>query len=266
MQRTHLPRANLPKAHLPKAHLPKAHLPGAHLHTARDPSRRSAGEHARAAVQRLRLRTLMTLGVLAVATAVLGRAFGLRHGLFLISEIALLVSMFVVSRHVLPLLERRDRGARAEEHVGGLLEQLSGGDWQVLHDASLGHGNIDHILIGAGGVFTVETKSHPGPVRVGRLHGATLRQAQAQRRAIESITGVCVEPLLVFSRAWVDRPLARRKGVRVVPARMLLTHLSRQPETLSHEEIEQAHRRVVAALQEHEKHMREISERSRPVR
>ena len=36
-----------------------------------------------------------------------------------------------------------------------------------------------------------------------------------------------VEPLLVFSRAWVDRPLARRKGVRVLPARMLLGHVSK---------------------------------------
>jgi len=233
---------------------------------ARDPSRRSAGEHARAAVQRLRLRTLVTLGVLAVATAVLGRAFGLHDGRFLISEIALLVSMLVVSRFVLPLLERRDRGASAEEHVGGLLEELSGRDWRVLHDASLGHGNIDHILIGPGGVFTVETKSHPGPVRVTRLHGATLRQAQAQRKAIKGITGVDVEPLLVFSRAWVDRPLIRRKGVRVVPARMLLTHLTRQPERLSHEEIQQAHRRVVGALQEHEKHAREFGHYLRPKR
>jgi hypothetical protein len=231
----------------------------------RDPSRRSAGEHARAAVQRLRLRTLVTLGVLAVATAVLGRSFGLHDGRFLISEIALLVSMFVVSRYVLPLLARRDRGASAEEHVGGLLEELPGRHWHVLHDASLGHGNVDHIVIGPGGVFTVETKSHPGPVRVGRLHGATLRQAQAQRKAIASITGVAVEPLLVFSRAWVDRPLARRKGVRVVPARMLLAHLTKQPETLSRDEIQQAHRRVVAALQEHEMRTREVNLRAHPI-
>ena len=91
----------------------------------------------------------------------------------------------------------------------------------MIHDASLGRGNVDHILIGPPGVFTIETKSHPGPVRVARVHGATLSQAQAQRRAIERVTGVEVEPLIVFSRAWVDRPMARRKGVRVVPARML---------------------------------------------
>ena len=114
-------------------------------------------------------------------------------------------------------------GGEGEEQVGGLLEGLAGQGWHVVHDASLGRGNVDHILIGPGGVFTVETKSHPGPVRVGRLHGGVLNQAQAQRKAIEEIVGEHVEPLVVFSRAWVDRPGSRRKGVRVAPARMLLS-------------------------------------------
>src|SRR6266851_7383145 len=145
-----------------------------------DPSARTAGQYARATVRRLRMRTLVTLGVLAVATALLGRTFGLHDARFLASEVALLASMFVISRYVLPLVQRRDRGASAEEHVGGLLNQLAG--WRVIHDASLGRGNVDHILIGPAGVFPVETKSHGGPIRVGRLHGAVLSQAQAQRK------------------------------------------------------------------------------------
>ena len=60
------------------------------------------------------MRTLVALGVLAVATAILGRAFGLRDWRFLVAELALLGGMFVVTRYVLPLLERRDTGARAE--------------------------------------------------------------------------------------------------------------------------------------------------------
>jgi Nuclease-related domain len=227
-----------------------------------DPTGRTAGQHARAAVQRLRLRTLATLGVLAVATALLGRAFGLHDVRFLGSEVMLLASMFVISRYVLPLVERRDRGASAEEHVGALLDELAGREWRVIHDASFGRGNVDHILIGPAGVFTVETKSHPGPVHVGRVHGATLRQAHAQRKAIEQITGVPAEPLLVFSRAWVDRPLARRKGVRVVPARMLLAHLSKRRRMLSREEIEQAHALVVAALLDHAARSRAANARS----
>jgi Nuclease-related domain len=218
------------------------------MHAWRNPSGRSAGQHARATERRLRLRTLVTLGVLAVATALLGRAFGLHDNRFLGWDVLLLACMFAISRYVLPLVERRNRGASAEEHVGGLLEQLAG--WRVIHDASVGRGNIDHILIGPAGVFTVETKSHPGPVRVATLHGATIRQAHAQRKAVEAITGSKVEPLLVFSRAWVDRPLARRKGVRVLPARMLLGYVTKRRAELSGEEVEMAHRLLAAALSE----------------
>jgi hypothetical protein len=231
-----------------------------------DPSARTAGQYARATVRRLRMRTLVTLGVLAVATALLGRTFGLHDARFLASEVALLVSMFVISRYVLPLVERRDRGAAGEEHVGGLLEELSEGGWCVIHDASLGRGNVDHILIGPPGVFTVETKSHPGPVRVARVHGATLAQAQAQRRAIEEVTGLRVEPLIVFSRAWVDRPMARRKGVRVLPARMLLGYMTKLPPRLSREEIERARGLVVAALAERTARRRRIEELRRLTR
>src|SRR5450432_2748915 len=99
-----------------------------------DQTGRTAGQYARATVMRLRMRTLVTLGVLAVATALLGRAFGLHSVLFLASEIALLVSMFVISRYVLPLLDRQDRGATGEEQVGGLLEELEQGEWRVMHD------------------------------------------------------------------------------------------------------------------------------------
>jgi hypothetical protein len=231
-----------------------------------NPTGRTAGQYARATVRRLRMRTLMTLGALAVATGLLGRAFGLHDLRFLAAEVALLASIFAISRYVLPLVERRDRGATGEEQVGGLLDELSGGEWRVIHDASLGRGNVDHILIGPAGVFTVETKSHPGPVRVARVHGETLRQAHAQRKAIEDITGVTVEPLIVFSRAWVDRPLARRKGVRVIPARMLLGYLVRRHTTLSREEIEKAHGLVAVALLEHRARGRVTHERIRLIR
>src|SRR5271170_104336 len=78
-----------------------------------DPTRRTAGQYARATVSRLRMRTLATLGVLAVATALLGRTFGLHNIWFLASKIALLSTLFVISRYVLPLPERHVRGAPA---------------------------------------------------------------------------------------------------------------------------------------------------------
>jgi hypothetical protein len=214
----------------------------------RDPTARAPGQYTRSIVQRLRMRTLLMLGGLAAATTLMGRRFGWQDPRFLGAEVALLSVIFLISRFVLPQVDRHDRGAVGEEQVGRLLEGLGERGWRVVHDASFGRGNVDHILIGPGGVFTVETKSHPGPVRVGRMHGGVLDQAQAQRKAIEAIVGEHVEPLVVFSRAWVDRPLSRRKGVRVVPARMLLGYVDRQPQRLDAQAVERAHARLALAL------------------
>ncbi|HEX3510429.1 MAG TPA: nuclease-related domain-containing protein [Solirubrobacteraceae bacterium] len=233
---------------------------------AADPTRRTAGQYARATVHRLRLRTLVALGVLGIATAALGRTFGLHDPLFLCSELALLATIFVVMRYVLPLVERRDRGATGEEHVGALLAPLTEHGWEVIHDASFGHGNVDHILLGPPGIFTIETKSHPGPIRVGRVHGATLSQARSQSDALERATGLSAEPLIVYSRAWVDRPGARRRGVRVLPARMLVGHLEKRPAQLSLDEVRHAHGLIGEALLERAARGRAMYERWQLIR
>jgi hypothetical protein len=201
-------------------------------------------------VRRLRLRTLLGLGVLAVATTYVGRTLGLRDPIFETAMLTLLLAILVVTHSVLPLVERHERGATGEEQVGRLLEALAKDGWSVLHDISFAHGNVDHLLIGPPGLFTVETKSHPGPIVVRQIHGATLEQARAQQKTIERLTGEAVEPLVVYSRAWVDRPLARRKGVRVVPSRMLVSYLERRSATLSEDEVLRARRRILAALAE----------------
>jgi hypothetical protein len=167
----------------------------------------------------------------------------------------------VISRFVLPLVERRDRGARGEEHVGGLLNELLPQGWRVIHDATLGHGNVDHILIGPAGVFTIETKSHPGPIRVSRIHGATLRQASDHAEALTRATGLQAEALIVYSRAWVDRPLARRKRVRVLPARMLVGYVLKCRPQLAPADVEGAHEAIVEALLRQDRRTRTPNER-----
>lgn len=53
-------------------------------------------------------------------------------------------------------------GADGEETVGARLERLQENGWQVLHSVKVGNrgSDIDHVLIGPGGVFTVNTKNH----------------------------------------------------------------------------------------------------------
>lgn len=55
-------------------------------------------------------------------------------------------------------------GALGEEKIGGYLEQLRPHGWHVLHSIPIGDrgSDIDHLLIGPGGVWTINTKFHPG--------------------------------------------------------------------------------------------------------
>ncbi len=97
-----------------------------------------------------------------------------------------------------------------------------GRDWHVLHDIYLGRGNIDHVVVGPGGVYAVETKSHRGRIAVERIDEKMLRQAYAEKKLLEEISGLQVEALLVFSDAFlVGSVPAHRRGVTVIPRRML---------------------------------------------
>jgi hypothetical protein len=55
-------------------------------------------------------------------------------------------------------------GADGEEAVGPRLERLVKRGWHVLHSIPVGDrgSDIDHLLVGPGGVYTVNTKNHPG--------------------------------------------------------------------------------------------------------
>jgi hypothetical protein len=83
---------------------------------------------------------------------------------------------------------------------------------------------------------------------VRRIHRDVIRQARAQRRRLERATGARVEPLVVYSQAWVDTPLRRRDGVRIVPARMLVRFFEQQQPRLSAEEAHAVRGRLVEAL------------------
>ncbi|MFU8877369.1 MAG: nuclease-related domain-containing protein [Wenzhouxiangellaceae bacterium] len=67
---------------------------------------------------------------------------------------------FFVTRRTLRRLKQARDGERA---VGQYLERLRADGYEVFHDV-IGDGfNVDHVLIGPGGVFTIETKSYSKP-------------------------------------------------------------------------------------------------------
>jgi hypothetical protein len=105
-------------------------------------------------------------------------------------------------------------GAGGEETVGTRLEKLLDHGWKVLHAVPVGTkgSDIDHVLIGPGGVYTINTKNHPGKsvwvspkqIRVGGHPVPYLRnsrfEAERAERFLTSAVGfpVSVRPVLVF--------------------------------------------------------------------
>ncbi|MFD8445219.1 nuclease-related domain-containing protein [Streptomyces globisporus] len=105
-------------------------------------------------------------------------------------------------------------GIVGERTVGRELERLSRHGWRALHSIPLSPKNdIDHLLIGPGGVFTINTKNHPkASVWVGndmvKLNGGQaypyVRKSRGEAaRAVRVLERGCgfpvqVTPLIVF--------------------------------------------------------------------
>jgi Nuclease-related domain len=212
--------------------------------------RHEAGAHVQAEADRRWRRLLfLIVGSLAV-TGVAFVALG-GHGLALIEiELVAVLVMVIGSAATRPSAERWERGAAGERKVGATLEGL-GDDWHVLHDIYLGRGNIDHIVVGPGGVYTVETKSHRGRISVDRIDEKMLRQAYAEKKVLEGITGLEVEALLVFSEAYlVGSVPAHRRGVTVIPDRMLAGYFERRSPKITSAEAAEIAARLRLALED----------------
>jgi hypothetical protein len=209
---------------------------------------RRPGQHALEQAQRLAAGAIAT--GLAVLFLLAGAAIlGLRGWPLATLALASIAVVVLADRHLEPRYGRWLRGGRGEQAVGAILDGLAGEGWHVTHDVSLGRGNVDHVLVGPGGIFAVETKSHRGRIAVDRLPPKMLKQAYAEKKLLEAITGLAVEPLLVFSDAWlVGSVPARRQGVTVLPARLLPFFISRRRPTMSVGEARALHERLAAAL------------------
>lgn len=96
-------------------------------------------------------------------------------------------------------------GAAGERRVGDRLDRLRAHGWSVLHSIPLKSGaDIDHLIIGPGGVFTINTKHHPGArvtgkgdfVRVnGQLNHYVRNSRHEASAAARRLTSACRMPI-----------------------------------------------------------------------
>lgn len=130
-------------------------------------------------------------------------------------------------------------GVKGERRVGRRLARLERSGWTVLHGLQLpGGGDVDHVLIGPAGVYTVNTKFHKRAlVQVSRrrvsVRGQTVNYVAAAHREADRVRTevfkrlhrpVNISPVLVIHggrvRGWIFH---RPDGVPVLPSRWART-------------------------------------------
>lgn len=143
------------------------------------------------------------------------------------------------------------RGAEGEEAVGRYLDSLAGNGNFVLHDRRIANSraNIDHLLIGPGGVHVIDTKNYTGRVTFSKgtlWHGRhpltkkleTVKwEAEQVRRQLP--TDTAVKPVMCITGATLPEPVMVVGDVTVVGgAKRLVNGLRSAPQRLSGPEIE----------------------------
>jgi hypothetical protein len=143
------------------------------------------------------------------------------------------------------------RGAAGERRTAQLLGPLERHGWAVLHDLAVprSQANIDHLVIGPGGVFVIDSKQYRGRLQLkpsGRLwHGryplAPTLQAVSfeadQAAQVLPDPGVAVLPVVAVHGAQVPWGKVVVDGVPVISARRLPSMLRALPAVLGPERV-----------------------------
>jgi hypothetical protein len=143
------------------------------------------------------------------------------------------------------------RGAAGERRTARLLGPLERHGWAILHDLGLpgSRANIDHLMIGPGGVFVIDSKQYRGRLQLdpfGRLwHGRYPLAPSLQAVSFEADQaaqvlpdpGVVVVPIVAVHGAQVPWGKVVVEGVPVVPARRLPSMLRQLPAVLGPERV-----------------------------
>jgi hypothetical protein len=152
-----------------------------------------------------------------------------------------------------PRLRALRQGIEGEKAVGQFLERMRATGYQVFHDIVAPGFNVDHVLIGPAGVFTVETKTWSKPPRGEariifdgeRLLAANrspdrdpIIQARAQaawlRNLLAESTGrkFDVLPVVLFPGWFIEQFVDSRRQIWVLEPKALPAFLEREPRRL----------------------------------
>jgi hypothetical protein len=143
------------------------------------------------------------------------------------------------------------RGARGELRTARLLAPLERRGWAVLHDLAIPGtaANIDHLVIGPGGVLVIDSKQYRGRLRLdayGMLwHGrhllvSTLRKVRWAADQADEVLGIAevqIPAIVAVHGTSVPWGRVQADGVTVVPARQVPDLLQALPPILGPERV-----------------------------
>jgi len=165
---------------------------------------------------------------------------------------AIAVWRFFVLR---PTMRNLKLGLQGEIVVGQYLDRLHADGYQVFHDVQGQNFNLDHVLIGPAGVFTIETKTWNKPFADAKVtfdgecllvagkapERDPIAQARAQvswlRAQLRESTGkeFDVRPVIVFPGWFVEANYTAQRKLWLLEPKALPTFLSNEPPNLSTE-------------------------------
>jgi len=161
-------------------------------------------------------------------------------------------------RRYRPQVRALQLAEEGEKAVGQFLEGLREKGYQVFHDIVTDDFNVDHVLIGPAGAFTIETKTRSKPLRGKKeidFDGETLKvggyapdrdpivQALAQaawlRRLLSDSTGkaIPVRPVVLFPGWFVNDSRQNKRELWVLEPKALPIWLGNEKAVLAADEV-----------------------------
>jgi len=226
-----------------------------------------AGESARREYERRRAkdavgrrRALPIAAALAVFVAVVAYFVGEKVWPGNGSTVALVVGVIAALKMAVELAPRQSTtawrtGADGEVSVGTVLDGLASFGWRALHDRRVPgkRSNIDHLVVGPGGVFTVDAKRYKGRLTVSRgvvrVAGRDVTKLLDQARGQAAVAtaaldphpaAASVQPVLCFVGTELPRKHTVVGGVHLVTRKGLSRLVAGTQTVLTADEVEQA--------------------------
>lgn len=164
-------------------------------------------------------------------------------------------------------VRRMKLGRDGERAVAQYLEWFRSASYFVFHDIPNGDANVDHVLVGPAGVFTIETKTlskpHRGPCKISvvssvvHANGKALDrdpivQAKAQAGWLKSFLAesqmvVHVQPVVVFPGWFIEPFDMKAAGAWVLEPKALSKFVENEPVRLPREQVQA----ISSALRSH---------------